>query len=95
MHTARNKARYLKALAKGMQPALAAARCHLRLLDSVRLEGGTTPSLPRRGRNAIELGLDQIEYDTYTSGLSSDRQFILKGRRKEVYGPQQDDTQRG
>jgi hypothetical protein len=88
--TVRNKARFIKALCKGMQPALAAQRCHLGY-STVYEWKADDPEFAKAWTEAVELGLDALEYDTYSSGLSSDRQFILKGRRKEIYGPQQDD----
>jgi hypothetical protein len=91
--TAANKARYIKALAKGMQPALAAERCHLGY-STVYDWKNNDPEFAKAWIEAIELGLDKLEFETYSSSIPSDRQFILKARRREVFGTQYDEQQR-
>jgi hypothetical protein len=82
------KQRFLAQLAKGKSPGVAArlvkiARCTAygwKKEDEVFAAAWV---------DAVETGLDELETSVYASGLagnSSDAQFILKHRRREVYG---------
>lgn len=82
------KRRFLDQLEKGRSPGIAAKR--------IDISRGTAYGWKKEDeefnaawKDAVETGLDQIETDLWDSaheGSSSDMQFILKHRRREVYG---------
>lgn len=90
--TAANKANFLKALAKGMQAYLAAETVGISPSTAFGWKAND-PEYAAKWQEAYELGIDRLEHETYSSGTSSDRQFILKGRRRNVYGTHLDEEQ--
>jgi hypothetical protein len=85
---AKFKELFLKQLALGRSPGVAAR--------NVRIARATAYGWKKEDQefdaawvDAVETGLDVIEtslYDSALGGNSSDAQFILKHRRREVYG---------
>jgi hypothetical protein len=86
--TARNKVRFLKELADGYQPNLAAVRCGL-AHSTVFAWKAEDAEFAEKWHVAHEVGLDKLERDVYMSGRRgnpSNGQFILKARRNDVFG---------
>jgi hypothetical protein len=85
---AKYKERFLKQLALGRSPGVAAR--------NVKIARSTACGWKKQDqefdaawRDAVEAGVDRVETAVYKSaiaGNSSDAQFILKHRRREVYG---------
>lgn len=88
--TAVNKANFLKAMAQGMQPYLAAETAGIGSSTAFAWKADD-PEFAAKWQEAYELGLDRLEHIAYDSGNPSNIQFLLKGRRKEVYGTQYDE----
>lgn len=82
------KEKFLKALASGVTPTVAAnavGSCRSVVYRWRRED----PKFAEEWVDAIEQGIDQVENSVYKNalkGISVDAHFILKSRRREIYG---------
>ena len=83
---------FLKQLELGRAPGVSYEERQGRTCDSIRLEE-EDQTFAAAWVDAVETGLDRLETHVYNSGLAgnaSNAQFILKHRRRDVFGNVED-----